>query len=221
VTAPISTRRSGEVLGAILAALSLEACLTENVHAKSVGPESRQLVPGPLLENPPPGAVVVLHDAGGKLSADVRWMGVCSQTEHRVAHRQLRVTKEVSTTAYVISGILGGIGLALYMWPDGPEGNKRVGAILGGAGVLTYVIPAHRAGETKRELPPEVSDSPAPSAVCFIGNATYEPIVVRGSDATLEGTTDGSGHILFDSTLSAPVEVMVSGRPAQKVEWQR
>lgn len=205
------------------AALLSCACMTEEtVQVKSGGTQPLGIAQGQVLPNPPPEAQVVLQERGGKLELFAAWVGICNRTERGVSRRVQTTKTRVTTTGTAIAAIIGGAGMAMYMWPDlDAQSSLTGGTILFALGGIPYLIGAAQVGETTEELPPVEVERPAGFGPCTVAPVSREAVVVTGADTTLEGQTDAQGHIRFDGTVAAPAQVSVRGRRVEKVEWRK
>lgn len=201
--------------------LLLGGCATDEfVQVRTAGTQSMGIVDGAVLPNPPPAPRIELREHAGRLELRATWVGFCNRVERRVENRVRTTRTRMATTVKVVTGLIAGAGMALYMWPDLDASTSLTGGtVLVAAGAIPFAIGVGQEGEKTEKLPPHEVDRPAPLGPCVVGPVSHEPVVIEGENQILEGETNAQGFIQFDSTLSQPVLVKVGGRRIANVEW--
>lgn len=179
-------------------------------------------MPGAVIARSAPRVRVQLRQARSGLEAHAAYVGLCETSERRSQRRRKVERTEVTTTTVVVASVFALAGLAIYMAPTEEDAgtSAAAGTTLVAIGGLIYGIPKLSESEQSVELEPATSYRRAEPAPCKLGPIAHERILVRSATATLQADTDASGRATFDGRLSPPVEVLVSGRAPDSIEWR-
>jgi hypothetical protein len=201
----------------IAVAFLISGCIQETARIESVASRPRGLVAGPPLGTPPR-ILVILYQEERAFVAEAVFLGRCGMFEV-VETNRVRVQKtEITAVTVTVAAVLMGAGMLVYLLPDTDAGPSAVGGTaLVAVGGIAYGIPKALEGESRESMHPEATLRPAPSTDCVLRPIAHERIAIHGAGATLEATSDSWGRAVFDGTVSGPVKIFISGRPADHI----